>query len=105
MKIELNWNSHDIDELNQLKTNFNEFREIFQRVGTGKINLANDEPLFIESLRTLIDCTDLIDELIEMAEKQQLDEITAAKQPTSINTPEVEDRKPYTMKAKNNQHQ
>jgi len=79
MKIVLNWNTHDIDELTQLKTNFNEFREIFQRVGTGKINLAKDEPLFIESLRTLIDCTDLIDELIEMAKKSELAELTAAK--------------------------
>ena len=68
MKIEINWNPSDIEELSKLKTDLDEFREIFIRIGTGKIDLSKDECLFIESLGTLIELTDLCDELIQMAE-------------------------------------
>lgn len=68
MKIELNWNPSDIDELTKLKNDLSEFREIFQRIGVGKIDLSQDESLFKESLKTLIEMADLLDELCQMAQ-------------------------------------
>lgn len=93
MIVEINWSKTDIDRLKLHKESFKEFQEIFIRIGAGKIDLSKDECLFVESLRTLIETRDLIDELVEMAEMTELAEMTAEK---------TANKYPHTMKKNTN---
>jgi len=82
MKIELNWDQKDTDQLTKLKTDLDEFRDIFIRIGTGKIDLSKDECLFIQSLKTLIETGDFVDDLIETVEWSEKEMKTQNNTPT-----------------------
>lgn len=84
MKIEINWDPSEIDELTKLKTDLSEFQDIFIRMGTKKIDIAKDECLFIQSLKTLIETGDLVDELIQRAEWSEKEMKTQNNTPTQF---------------------
>lgn len=66
--MNINFDHSDLAETKKANEELKEFTDYFIRIGTGQIDIAKDEPLFVDLLKKLVKASDTIEFFHDMME-------------------------------------